>query len=119
VRVVVDLASGSVSLGDPDDMARFAVLVRPAAPDDSADPAALGAVAAALSVHDVGTVDPDGDAFIAPGAVRRLARAAVRGHRPLGADWDERFDAMVEQAAQHGWVADDGAIRAHIEWEGS
>jgi hypothetical protein len=118
VRIVVDLVSGSVSLDEPDDMARFSVLVRPATPDDSADPGALGAVTAAFNARNVGTVDPGGDAFIAPHTVRRLARAAS-GDAPPGADWDERFDAMVEQAAQHGWIADDGAIRAHIEWEGS
>ncbi|GAB3196602.1 hypothetical protein GCM10027261_19690 [Geodermatophilus arenarius] len=32
------------------------------------------------------------------------------------ADWGERFDRMVEQARDRGWVSDDGAtLRVHVE----
>jgi hypothetical protein len=117
VQVVVDLSSGSVSLGERADMQHFSVLVLPAGPEDVADPGALGAVAAALSVHDAGTVDPDGNAFIPVGAVRRLAR--VDGEQgELDDDWESGFTGMVEQASTQGWVTDEGAIRAHIEWSG-
>ncbi len=119
VQVVVDLSSGSVSLGKRDEMERFSLLVLPAGPEDRADPGALGAVAAALSVHDAGTLDPDGNAFIPVAAVRRLAHAAARDQGALDDDWESRFIAMVERAAAQGWVTDEGAIRAHIEWSGS
>jgi hypothetical protein len=117
MHVVVDLSSGSVSLDDRDDMERFSVLVLPAGPEDSGDTGALGAVAAALSVHDAGTVDPDGHAFIRVAAVRRLAHATAgeRGE-PLADDWEARFTGLVEKASTEGWLTDEGVIRAHIEW---
>jgi hypothetical protein len=117
VRVVVDLSSGAVSLEELSDMERFSVLVLPAAPGDATDAAALGAVAAALSVHDAGTVDLDGNAFIPLDVVLRLADEAARaaGSSPDPA-WEARFSSMVDQARTRGWVSDEGAIRAHIEW---
>lgn len=50
-------------------------------------------------------------AFLTPDRVRELAgeRAADRG-------WNERFEAMLEYARGHGWIRDDGSIRAHIDW---
>jgi hypothetical protein len=117
VQVVVDLSSGSVALGDPDDTGRFSVLALPAGPEDPGDTAALGAVAAALSVHDAGTVDPDGNAFIPIEAVTRLAHLGAGGQGgALGADWEDRFDAMIEQATASGWITEERTIRAHIEW---
>ena len=118
MQVVVDLSSGSVSLGERDDTQRFSVLVYPAGPEDRADPGALGAVAAALSVHDAGTIDRDGNTFIPVGAVRRLAQATARHHGELDDEWETRFAAMIEQASTEGWVTDEGALRAHIEWSG-
>jgi hypothetical protein len=118
VQVVVDLSSGSVSLSEPDDTDRFSLLVLPASPQDPGDTSALGAVAAALSVHDAGIVDPEGNAFIPTEVVRRLAEeGAAAGGGLLGSDWEPRFTAMVEQATSRGWVTDEGSIQAHIEWE--
>jgi hypothetical protein len=117
--VVVELTSGSVSLAERDDLQRFAVRVLlPAAPEDRGDQGVLGAIAAALSVHDAGTVDPDGNVFIPVAVVRRLAeQAAVAEGEVLGDDWESRLSTMVEQASAHGWLSEDGAIRAHIEWD--
>lgn len=116
MRLVVDLSTGSVSLDDPAETEHFLVLVLPAEPGDRNDAAALGAVAAALSVHDAGTVDPEGNAFIPVDVVRRLAAAGAEDRRTLGADWQSRFAAMLAQASEHGWVTDEGSIQAHIEW---
>lgn len=122
MRIVVDLSSGAVSLEEPSDMERFSVLVLPAAPGDPTDEAALGAVAAALSVHDAGTVDRDGNASVPLDVVRRLADQATGDGAVDGdgstrdPDWEARFVAMVDRARTRGWVTDEGAIRAHIEW---
>jgi len=36
--------------------------------------------------------------------------------RPDDADWDQRYQAMVAKAREHGWIdAERQAIRAHIE----
>lgn len=118
MQVVVDLSSGSVSLTEPDDTERFSLLALPASPQDPGDTSALGAVAAALSVHDAGIIDPEGNAFIPIEVVRRLAgEGAAAGGSPLGPDWEPRFAAMVEQATARGWVTDEGSIQAHIEWD--
>ena len=97
-----------------DDFTRFAVR---AMPEQERERGGLGALAAALSVHDVGTVDPGGDAYVSAGAVRRMAgtAAAVDG-ADLDPGWEAGFAAMVAYAGTMGWITDDGSIRVHIEW---
>ena len=36
---------------------------------------------------------------------------------PLADDpeWRRSFDGMIAYASSHGWVADDGAVRVHVE----
>jgi hypothetical protein len=118
MELVVDLSTGGVVLHRPDDLERL--MVRAMAPDDGvAGPGdgALGAVAAALSVHHVGTVDPSGDALIPPSTLRSLAaEAAADQGGALDPGWDDRFDTMVAYADSKGWIADDGSVRVHIEW---
>ena len=41
---------------------------------------------------------------------------AIQDREDLGSEWDEAFAAMIEAADTRGWIADDGSIRAHIEW---
>jgi hypothetical protein len=117
MELVVDLSTAAVSLRDHDGMTRFAVLAIPEQPGDGDRNGALGALAAALSVHDAGTVDPDGDVLVPVIALERLAgEAASREGQGLGSDWGGRFAAMLQYAATKGWLADDGSIRAHVEW---
>jgi hypothetical protein len=112
--LTVDLTSGGVSLHDHDDFSRCSVRAAPVYPGEAG---ALGAVAAALSLHDAGRVGPEGDVLIPVASLRRLAgESAARGQMELGPDWDAGFDAMVAYAATKGWIAEDGAIRSHIEW---
>ena len=52
-----------------------------------------------------------------PDSLRRLAtEAAEEDGLTLGPDWEDGFASMLEYAADSGWVNDDGAIRAHVEW---
>jgi len=116
MELFVDLSTADVKLRHREDMGRFSVQAL-LPDDDGQDLGALGALAAALSVHDAGTVDPDGQVFVPPGVVRRLAGdAATQDHEDLGSDWDEAFATMLEAAGTRGWLADDGSIQAHIEW---
>jgi hypothetical protein len=117
MEVVVDLSTGTVALRSRDDLKGFAVLAIPEGPGDGRDKGALGALAAALSLRDAGTVAPDGDVFIAPAAVRELAEeAAVSEGKTLEPEWESGFTAMLDYAATKGWIGSDGAIQAHIEW---
>jgi hypothetical protein len=45
-------------------------------------------------------------------AVRTMA-----GERAAVADWEQGFAAMLGYAESKGWIVD-GAIKAHVEWEG-
>jgi hypothetical protein len=117
MELVVDLSTAAVSLRDHNSMTGFAVLAIPEQPGDGERNGALGALAAALSVHDAGTVDPDGDVLVPVTALERLAdEAAGRDGQGLGPDWGGRFATMLQYAATKGWLADDGSIRAHVEW---
>jgi len=117
--VVVDLVTAGVALHQPEVLTSFAVRVLPGQEGDGAGTEALGAVAAALSVHDAGWIDPAGVAFIPTESVRRLAAlAAEAAGQPLGDAWDDNFAAMLEYAATLGWISEGGAIQAHIEWAG-
>jgi hypothetical protein len=117
MEVVVDLSTGTLALRDRDDVKVFAVRAIPDSPGDGTENGALGALAAALSLRDAGTVAPEGDAFIAPGAVRALAEeAAASEGQALDPGWESGFAAMVEYAATKGWMGANGTIQAHIEW---
>ncbi|MGO9027501.1 MAG: hypothetical protein ACLQOZ_02575 [Acidimicrobiales bacterium] len=116
--VVVDLGTGKVTLADPGDLQHFAVrAVQAAQAGGGAAPGTstgeLDELAAALVAHDVGHVDPDGSVRVDVAAVRRLAGSEV----PVTAEWESGFASMLEYAAAKGWVADDGTIRAHVEWQ--
>ena len=116
MELVVDLRTGALHLRDPDDFGRFAVRVSSGQEGDGAGTDAVGALAASLSVHDAGRVDHDGDAFVPPEAVRRLA---VASGAATGPGWEHGFEEMLAYASTRGWIADDGAIRAHVEWGGA
>jgi hypothetical protein len=117
MELFVDLSTGGVELRHRDDMGRFSVQARLPEDDDGEDGGALGALAAALSVHDAGTVDPHGQVSVPAQAVRRLAGdAATQDHEDLGSDWDEAFAAMLEAAGTSGWINGDGSMKAHVEW---
>jgi hypothetical protein len=116
MELVVDLSTAAVELRAREDMDRFSVLVVPEEPGDGADRGALGALAAALSVHDAGTVEPGGDVLVPVTAVKRLAGEAATGEgQLLGSDWESGFDTMLDYASTKGWLAD-GTLRAHVEW---
>jgi hypothetical protein len=114
MELKVDLSTGGVVLRQRDHFTRFAVR---AVPEQQRERGGLGALAAALSVHDVGTVDPGGDAHVSAAAVRRMAgTAAAADGVELDPGWEAGFATMLAYAGTQGWIADDGSIRVHVEW---
>jgi hypothetical protein len=113
MELVIDLSTGGVALRRLQEMQRFsvqAVAVRPG-------PGSVEVLAAALGAHDVGSMGPNGDVMVPVGALRRLAGdAADEEGVPLDAAWESAFAGMVEYAASKGWTAEDGSLRAHVEW---
>jgi hypothetical protein len=95
----VNLSSrpAAITLREPDDFKAFKLVRR-------------GAGELAGAIAEVGRVDGEDHAYVRPDAVRALA-----GARGRDAGWQESFAAMLDYAGQHGWIADDGAIRAHVE----
>jgi hypothetical protein len=51
--------------------------------------------------------------FVELETLRQLA-----GERADDPDWKSRFDEMLDYAASKGWVDENGAVRAHVEWSG-
>jgi len=112
MEVVVDLQGLTVTLAGAEDTERFAVRV-------AGPPGASGRhgpdvhrLVDVLAAAGAGRLNPGGDAFIRPDAVRFHAAGQV------GEGWEERFTAMVDFAASKGWTAEDGWIQAHVEWPG-
>jgi hypothetical protein len=115
--VVVDLGAADVAVHEPENLRGFAVRVLGGASGDADRTADLAAADALLTQQGAGRVDPGGDVFVPPDAVRRLAaRAAVEAGGALPAGWEDDFAGMLGYAASKGWIADDGAIQAHVEW---
>ena len=113
--VVVDLGSGRVALEGWETVTELAVQVD-GGPMGGPDPEDERALVAALAEVGIGRAGPDGDALL-PRGLRRLAEdaAATDGYE-LDAGWDEGFAGMLAYAGTEGWIDDDGAIRAHVEW---
>jgi len=104
VHVTVDLGTvpPAVSLVEPDDCARFDVIVHGTGGRDDVDRALVGASVGRTEGSDA-LVDVDG--------VRRMAAGRV------GESWEADFLAMLDYARGRGWLTDDGErIRAHLEW---
>jgi len=110
VEIVVDLTTGIVVLADAEETDRFALAV--SAPPSAGAGSSAGDLARVLEATGVGRLDASGDAFIEPEAVRFRAAGQVAD------GWDERFTAMLDAARSRGWLGDDGAIQAHVEWPG-
>ncbi len=55
----------------------------------------------------------DGDhAWLKPTRVRELA-----GERARQQEWQHGFKALQTYAAEHGYLREDGLLRAHVEWQ--
>lgn len=118
MELLVDLSTGDVVLRRHQDLKHFSVQARLVHPGDGPAQGALGALSAALRVHEVGVVGPDGDVLVPTAAVRRLAvDAAKEDGMTLDPGWEAEFTGMVQYAATKGWTSEDGALRAHVEWE--
>jgi hypothetical protein len=118
MELVVDLSTGGVTMRDANDLKRFSVAAVPQRDGDGEENGAFEAMASALSVHHVGTIEASGDVLVSVEAVRRLAtESAFTTGSTLDAEWDTGLAGMLEYAATQGWIAEDGSIRAHVEWE--
>jgi hypothetical protein len=115
VHLLVDLGTGSVAVDEWQTLTSLAVLV--AVADGSS---AFGSENRLTSVlADVGAARsaPDGDALLPPTLLADLAADAARADgQPLDVAWGEGFAGMLAFAGTKGWIEDDGAIRAHVEW---
>ena len=116
MEVLVDLAGGRVWLEGWEDFGSLAVSARAERPGE-VDERALQGLADALEAAGTGWIDADGDARIQSDALRALAaRAADDEARQLDTGWEADFTDMLDHAGSSGWIDDDGAVRAHVEW---
>ena len=116
MEILVDLAEGRVWIEGWDDFGSLVVSARTGRPG-GADGRALDALAAALAAVGIARVEGDEEVRVTPDGLRALAvRAADEDGCTPGAEWEADFTAMLDLAAHGGWIDDDGAVRAHIEW---
>ncbi|MCZ2803661.1 hypothetical protein O2W18_00915 [Modestobacter sp. VKM Ac-2983] len=105
--MIVEVIGGAdevpeVRVADVDDLARLHLAVG-ALTDEDVDRALRDAGLGRLT---------DGDTALLDVAALR----AAAGARATADDWPQGFDRMVEQAAEKGWTADDGAsLQVHVE----
>ncbi len=115
MHLLVDLATGSVAVDEWQTLTSLAVLVADAdgasaSGSEERLTSVLAGVGAARSVQ-------DGDALLPPTLLTDLAADAARADgQPLDVAWGEQFAGMLAYAGTKGWIEDDGAIRAHVEW---
>jgi hypothetical protein len=99
--MLIRLAPGrAAALEAPEDFKRFKLVASPG----------LAGAALGQALGEAGRLEGE-HAWIAPAW---LQRASGLGQR---AEWLEGFNRMMEFAAKHGWVNEQGEIRAHIERE--
>jgi hypothetical protein len=105
VYIHVDLSAppASPQLRDPDTFTEFKVVVANA--DDHRD--AVWSAAAR-----VGRVGDAEHVFVDAGILERLAGGRVQDEA-----WRRGFTAMIAFAEEHGWIGEEGAVRAHVELE--
>ncbi len=97
--IVIDLASATVSLRQPDEFTRFSVALE-----------GEGDLAEVVRASGLGRLAADGEHVVVdPVALRALAGPAA------DEAWDEGFAGMCAYAAGKGWVEPDGGVLAHIE----
>ncbi|MDN2581202.1 hypothetical protein [Aquibium sp. ELW1220] len=87
-----------VQLQAPDAFDRFSVVVGSGVGPDLQQ-----------ALEGIARIEGGTHAWVFPQAVRRLAARAT------DKAWNDGFDAMLAFAADRGWLASDGAIRAHID----
>lgn len=92
----IEVTGDGTTLRDPDDFKGFSVRV-------------VGDDPATEALGKLGRADDD-HVFVDPAVLLRLA-----GERAGEAEWRQSYDEMVAFAVKHGWVDDDGFIRAHVE----
>lgn len=113
---MVDIGSGRVGIEGWETVTSLAVLVEGGPLGDPDEDAERG-LTAALAEVGIGREGPTGDALIPPEVLRGLAAdaAAADGYE-LDGGWDEGLAGMLAHAGTEGWIDDNGAVRAHVEW---
>jgi hypothetical protein len=115
VHLLVDLATGVVVVEEWEVLASLVVLVVPV--DGASESGSQDRLTSVLARIGASRSAPDGDALLPPRLLADLAAEAARTDgRALDAAWGEGFAGMLDYAGRAGWIEDDGAIRAHVEW---
>jgi hypothetical protein len=101
IDLKADPEVGEPTLRNPHDFKAFSVMVEGDGP-------------ATTSLARLGRVADDGEhVFVDPSVLRRLA-----GDRAEDPEWVASLEGMIGFAAEHGWVDEEGFIRAHVERAG-
>lgn len=101
--MIINVGGHYPEVRDADDCGRFHVETVLAAAD----------LDQALQVASAGHADEDGEAWVAVDWVRSAVGSGAGVN--VGADWPERFAAMLDYARGKDWLNDSGThVRAHV-----
>jgi hypothetical protein len=102
VYLQVDIAANppAVELRDRDNLGKLSIRVRGEPTMDQLR----------IALAEYARLDDVNHAYIQIAALCTLAGDSARNE-----DWRDAFDGMIDCARAHGWVDQDGAVRAHIE----
>lgn len=100
IHIDPDQARPEPTLLDPRNFRELSI-VMPGDPTAANVPEALATI---------GRLEGDDHVFVDQALLVRLA-----GSLADDPDWRQSFDGMIAYASSHGWVADDGAVRVHVE----
>jgi hypothetical protein len=102
IDVDLHAAPATVRLVEPDDFGAFMIIARsPEMHRERLEPA----------VERLGRMTADGHVVVDVTAVKALA-----GELATQSGWLASLDGMLAYAGAHGWLDDNGAIRAHVKW---
>lgn len=100
IHVDPDESRPQPTLADPTNFRELSIVV----------PGSATATGVTDALATIGRLEGDDHVFVDQALLIKLAG-------PLADDpeWRRSFDGMIAYASSHGWVADDGAVRVHVE----
>jgi len=100
IQIDPDQSKPEPTLADPTNFRELSIVV-PGDPTATNVPEALATI---------GRLDGADHVFVDQALLIKLA-----GSLADDPDWRQSFDGMLAYASSHGWIAEDGAVRVHVE----
>jgi hypothetical protein len=120
MEIIVDLEANMLSVEGIQDLQRFNLRVKAyhsveSGGRDGSRNDNLKVLTAMLMAYDVGYLDDSENAYVAPDAIRKIVRNVL--DEEDYSEWERAFKVMLTYASSKGWIANDGKVQIHAEWD--